>query len=200
MAGYYRHLIEGWLPILTTLTLCVALGGCNLTPVRPEAVFALYRERMRSEKIEEARTMLTSDSRRQAVEVGFDFKLAQPPENLALLNSLDPVSRPIVAKAEETEALVSVRTLKGGTRIVRLVRADSRTPWQIDLTRELTALKQFLEARRALEMLRDQAGEYASSWRSFSERLESLPEEPESRSDAPDTPTSQTKPLRTRKK
>jgi hypothetical protein len=181
------------------LVLTTVLWGCNLTPIRPDAAFVLYRDRMKGEKAEEARSMLTPESRRYAVELGFDFKLSQIPENLALLNSLDPVSRPILEKAEDTEALLRVRTLRGGTRVVRMTRADPRAPWQIDLKNELSALRTFLEAKRALEMIRDQAGEYASSWRSFSEHLEVLPaDEPEPETEAGPKTSKHPKPKRKR--
>lgn len=156
------------------------VAGCNLVPSRPDAVFNLYRDRMKSDKIEEARQLLVEESRTLAKTLESTYKLKQPPEDLALLNALDPVTAPTVAEATDTEADLQVRTLKGGSRTVRVIRKDPKSPWQVDLTGELRSLQSFLEARRALEMLREQAGEYASTWKAFNDRLDQMvvPEPP----------------------
>lgn len=176
---------------LTLIFSAVAMGslflfGCELVPRRPEAVFVLYRDKMKAGNLQQARALLSDNSRRLALEIGNKYKFPEPPENLALLNILDPVSPPLVMKETETYALLQVRTLKGGLRLVRLTRAEEKAAWQIDIGEELTALRQFLQARHALDMIREQAGEYAAFWKSFSDRLEmmSTPEEgPESRAE-----------------
>jgi hypothetical protein len=126
---------------------------------------------MKSEKIEQARQLLSEQSRELIGKLSADYTLEQPPENLALLSVLDPVTLPVVAKSEDAAAVLQVRTLKGGMRLVRLVRADPRSPWKIDLTEELQDLQTFLGARSALESMREQAGEYAASWKAFTDQL-----------------------------
>ncbi|MEJ2719119.1 MAG: hypothetical protein P8182_18630, partial [Deltaproteobacteria bacterium] len=158
------------------------LGGCELIPAKPEAVFVLYRERMKAGDIKQARALLTDESSALAIKLASRFKLKQPPEDLALLNALDPVSPPLVMKQGDTYALLQARTLKGGLRLIHLVRPDKKAPWKIDLTEELNALHKFLEAREALNMIREQAGEYASFWRAFKDQLERM-KVPESRPD-----------------
>jgi hypothetical protein len=161
------------------VTSCVALAvvaatslvGCDLTPRRPDAVFGLYRDRMKGDKVAEARKLVTEESRTLAEELSTEFKLSQYPENLALLNILDPMSAPVLVKEEDDFSLLQVRTLRGGLRVVRLVRKDARAPWQVDLAPELKALRTFLGLRDALEMMREQASEYSSSSRSFDEQL-----------------------------
>lgn len=150
------------------------LGGCELIPAKPEAVFVLYRERMKAGDIKQARALLTDESSALAIKLASRFKLKQPPEDLALLNALDPVSPPLVMKQGDTYALLQARTLKGGLRLIHLVRPDKKAPWKIDLTEELNALHKFLEAREALNMIREQAGEYASFWRAFKDQLERM--------------------------
>lgn len=145
--------------------------GCQLIPTKPDAVFVLYRDRMRSESLEEARNLLTDDSRKLALRLVSEYKLRQPPEDLALLNALDPAAAPVVVKVEETVALLQVRTLKGGVRSVRLVRTDASSPWKVDMSEELRSLQAFLEARQALDTMREQAGEYAATWKAFSDRM-----------------------------
>ncbi len=147
------------------------LTGCDLTPSKPEAVFILYRDRMKSDRVEEARKLLTEESRNLATSVAAKYKLKQEPENLALLNVLDPMSIPLVMKEEDNEALLQLRTLKGGLRLVRLVRKDRKSPWHIDILAELKAFVDFLEVRSALDMMREQAGEYAASWKAFDNQL-----------------------------
>lgn len=153
------------------LAAVLLLFGCDLVPSKPDAVFVLYRDRMKSEKLNDARKLLSEESRVLSAKLTQDFELKEPPENLALLNVLDPVTPPVVTQSEPTSVLLQVRTLKGGVRLVRLVRSKRDSPWTIDLTQELDALNKFLSTRRALDNVREQAGEFASSWRAFSDQL-----------------------------
>jgi hypothetical protein len=164
-----RSWISSCLVLVVVAATC--LVGCALTPRRADAVFGLYRDRMKGDKLAEARKLVTEESRSLAEELSTEFKLSQYPENLALLNILDPMSSPVMVKEEEDFALLQVRTLRGGLRVVRLVRKDARAPWQLDLAPELKALRTFLSLRDALEMMREQASEYSSSSRSFDEQL-----------------------------
>ncbi len=154
--------------------LAVILGGCQLVPNQPEAVFVLYRDRMKTQNLDEARSLLSNDSRRLALELAAEHKLRQPPESLALLNALDPTAAPVVMKSEEMSALLQLRTLKGGLRLVRLVRKDPNSPWKIDMAEELRSLQSFLETRGTLDMIREQAGEYAATYKAFSNQLEKM--------------------------
>lgn len=161
--------------LLGALVAAIAfLGGCELIPAKPEAVFVLYRERMKAGDTKEAQALLSDESRTLAMDLASRFKLDQPAENLALLNALDPVSPPLVMKQGDTYALLQARTLKGGLRLIHLVRSDKKAPWKIDLTEELNALRKFLKTRDALNMIREQAGEYASFWRAFNDQLERM--------------------------
>ena len=102
---------------------------------------------------------------------------------------LDPVATPTVVKVEDTSAILQVRTLKGGLRIVRLVRKDPNSPWRIDLFEELKSLKTFLEASSALDLMREQAGEYAAAWKAFSDQLGRIQvPEPEAKEAPPPEP------------
>ncbi|MDQ7783345.1 MAG: hypothetical protein RDU20_10725 [Desulfomonilaceae bacterium] len=161
---------RGLIPIVGLLG-AVLLFGCELVPSKPDAVFVLYRDRMKSQKLTEARQLLSEESRNLASDVTEQFRLKEPAENFALLNVLDPVTPPVVSRAEDNVTLLQVRTLKGGVRLVRLVRSKPDARWSIDISRELSALKKFLRTRRALDTVREQAGEYAASWRAFSDQL-----------------------------
>ncbi len=147
------------------------LAGCELVPSKPDVVFTLYKERMKSENLSAARDLLSESSRDLVEQLSSTYALKQPPENLALINILDPVTPPSVMKAEDTYALIQVRTLKGDFRLIRLTRKDPGAPWKIDITEDLKALEAFLQARGTLELMREQAGEYAESWKAFSEQL-----------------------------
>lgn len=149
----------------------IALTGCELVPSKPDVVFTLYRDRMKSENLSAARELLSDASRNLVDQLTSKYHLKQPPENLALMNILDPVTPPTVMKSEDTYALLQVRTLKGEFRLLRLTRKDPGAPWKIDMTEELKALEAFMEARGTLEMMREQAGEYGESWKAFSEQL-----------------------------
>ena len=161
-------------PVWALAALAVILCGCQLVPNQPEAVFVLYRDRMKTQNLDEARSLLSNDSRRLALELAAEHKLQQPPESLALLNALDPTSAPVVMKSEELSALLQLRTLKGGLRLVRLVRKDPNSPWKIDMAEELRSLQSFLETRGTLDMIREQAGEYAATYKAFSNQLEKM--------------------------
>ncbi len=150
------------------------LFGCQLVPSKPDAVFILYRDRMKSENLAQARELLSEESRNLAVTLESEYKLDQPPEALALLNTLDPTSLPTVMQSGDILALLQVRTLKGGLRLVRVVRKDATSHWNLDITEELKSLKAFLDARGALEIMKDQASEYAASWKAFNEQLKKM--------------------------
>jgi hypothetical protein len=126
---------------------------------------------MKSSNLQDARAMLSEESRKLVNTLSDERKLKEPPENLAILNVLDPVSSPTVLKTTDTLAMLNVRTLKGGTRLIRLTRKDPGAPWRIDISEELSALRSFLNAQKALDMMREQAGEYAASWKAFSDRI-----------------------------
>lgn len=168
------------------LILAGILASCQLIPSKPDVVFVLYRDRMRSENLAEARQLLDAESRKLVTSLESEYKLDQPPEALALLNALDPTATPVVMQTEDKLSLLQIRTLKGGLRVVRMVRKDSGSPWSLDISAELKSLKAFLEARNALEMMRDQAGEYAAGWRAFNEQIKRMPaSEPESAAQSP---------------
>lgn len=152
----------------------VSLFGCQLVPRKPEAVFVLYRERMSAGKLGDARALLSNESRDLALKLAAKHKLRQPPESIALLNMLDPASPPLVVKEADNYALLQVRTLRGALRLIRLGRADAGSQWRIDISEELKGLHLFLEARGALDMIREQAGEYAAFYRAFSNQLERM--------------------------
>jgi hypothetical protein len=168
------------------------LAACELVPTKPDVVFTLYRERMKSENLSAARDLLSDPSREIVDQLVSNYNLKQPPEDLALINILDPVTPPSVMKAEDTYALLQVRTLKGDFRLIRLTRKDSGAPWKIDITEELRALESFLQARGTLELMREQAGEYAESWKVFNEQLGRM-SVPEPESPKPPAPSKQLK-------
>jgi hypothetical protein len=153
------------------MALVLVLVSCQLLPTKPEAVLDLYRERMKSGQISEARELLSQDSRSLALELESKYKLQQPPEELALLSSLDPGAAPSSMKVEDNQALMQARTIKGGLRVIRLVRHTTDGPWKVDLKQELEELDSFMRGRAALDMIRGQAGEYAASWKAFSDQL-----------------------------
>lgn len=159
---------------LPLLFLSAALIGCELVPARPEAVFIVYRDRMKSQNLAEARKLLTKESSGLALDLTARYKLVRPPEETALLNILDPQSSPVATLSEGTFALIQVRTLKGGLRLIRLVRENAHSPWHINITEELSALQTFLEAQAALESMRERAGDYAASLRAFSDQLDRM--------------------------
>jgi len=147
------------------------LVGCNLVPSTPDGLFLLYRDRMKSGNLDQARALLSDDSRKLVSALSSDYKLNESPESMALLNALDPATTPTVLKTTDTLALLNVRTLKGGTRLIRLTRPNVDGAWQIDISEELSTFRSFLQTQQALDMIREQAGEYAASWKAFSDRL-----------------------------
>ena len=76
-------------------------------------VFVLYRDRMKTQNLDEARSLLSNDSRRLALEMASEHKLQQAPESLALLNALDPTAAPVVMKSEETSCSVAAKNAQG---------------------------------------------------------------------------------------
>lgn len=150
------------------------LVGCNLVPSTPDGLFVLYRDRMKSGNLDQARALLSDDSRKLVSALTEDYKLKESPESMALLNALDPANAPTVLKTTDTLALINVRTLKGGTRLVRLTRSGAEATWKIDISDELSSLRSFLQTQQALDMIREQAGEYAASWKAFNDRLERM--------------------------
>ena len=134
----------------------------------------LYRDRMKSGNLDQARALLSDSSQRLVTALTEDYKLKESPESMALLNALDPANPPTVVKTTDTLALLNVRTLKGGTRLVRLTRRNADSPWKIDISEELSTFRSFLQTQQALDMIREQAGEYAASWKAFSDRLERM--------------------------
>lgn len=154
--------------------LAMVIVGCQLIPTKPDALFVLYRDRMKADNVAEARDLLSDDSRELALKLAAEYGLRQPPENLALFNVLDPVATPNVVSSDDRSAILHMRTLKGGLRSVHVVRKDANAPWKIDITRDLRALQTFLQARGALDMIREQAGEYAASLKEFNSQLERM--------------------------
>jgi hypothetical protein len=129
---------------------------------------------MKAENLDDARSLLSHDSKKLALELAAEHRLRQSPESLALLNALDPTATPVVMKSDETSALLQLRTLKGGLRLIRLIRKDPNSPWKIDITEELRSLQSFLEARGTLDMMREQAGEFAATYKAFTNQLEKM--------------------------
>ena len=156
------------------------IAGCELVPKKPEAVFVLYRERMKSGQIKEARALLSEKSRKLALEIASEYNLPDAPENLAFFNILDPVSPPLVMKESGNNTLLQVRTLKGGLTLIPMVRKDEKSPWTIDISEQLKAFRTSLRAGGALEDFRELAGDYATLWKDFKEQLSRMrvPEPP----------------------
>ncbi len=162
----------------------ITMGGCDLVPQKPEAVFVLFRDRMKQGKVNEARTLLTMESNDLALSLKSKYRLrkdsaeeSKEPEDLALLNMLDPLGEPVVLKAGEEYAVLQVRTLKGGVVVVRLVKQDPKTGWKIDLKDELSALESHLVVQGAFGMVRDLAGEFAAALKAFNTQIERMKEQ-----------------------
>jgi hypothetical protein len=173
----FRMILPGWFRALRLLGVglgCLSFVACNLVPSTPDGLFVLYRDRMKSGNLDQARALLSDTSRRLVLALTEDYKLKEPPESMALLNALDPANPPTVLKTTDTLALLNVRTLKGGTRLVRLTRRNADAPWKIDISEELSSFRSFLQTQQALDMMREQAGEYAASWKAFNDRLQSM--------------------------
>lgn len=164
--------------LIVALLIALCLISCGLLPRKPSVVFVSYRDHMREGNVEEARKSLTSESRKMVVEMSRRYALKNPPENLAILNTLDPVSPPETVKVTQGgAATLRVRTLRGGVRLIKMKQEGERPKWKIDLTNELSELSSFLEVRRALNMIREQAGEYAATLKAFNEQIERFSEE-----------------------
>jgi hypothetical protein len=173
----FERILPWGVPGAWLLGVCIGglfLAGCNLVPSTPDGLFALYRDRMKSGDLDQARALLSDDSRKLALALTADYKLNESPESMALLNALDPVSPPTALKTTDTLALLNVRTLKGGTRLVRLTRSGADSAWKVDISEELSSLRSFLHTQQALDMIREQAGEYAASWKAFNDRLDRM--------------------------
>jgi len=161
--------------IVTIMILPVMMiAGCDMAPVKPEEVFVLYRERMNAHNVQNSRKLVSANSLDLAKQIEAQYKLDQPPEQIVLLNILDPVTPPTLVKVDDVVAILQLRTLKGGNRLIRLVRTDPKSPWQIDMTEELKSLQTFLDAREALSSLQQQAGEFAATWRALENQLQKI--------------------------
>ncbi len=158
---------------VTALALLL-ISGCDVAPRKPEDVYTVYREHMKSGKLQDARELLTQKSQDLVAEISEKFKVEEAPERLSIFNALDPAGPPLIMKQGDNYTLLQVRTLRGGVRLVRLVRKNSDSPWKIDLSEELIALRRFLRIKGALDMFREQAGEYAESWKAFNDQLEKM--------------------------
>jgi hypothetical protein len=151
--------------------LLLSAQGCDLAPTKPEEMFVLYRDRMKNGQETSARSMLSSESLNLVKKIESIYRLDQPCENVAILNALDPASQPAILRIEDTLALLDVRTLKGVNREIRLVRSDSKSKWTVDLTDELGQLENFLAARKTLDVMQEQAGEFAATWKAMDSQL-----------------------------
>jgi hypothetical protein len=186
-AGDNRSLARRAVLMVSAFVVLASVTGCELVPKKPEAVFVLYRERMRSGRIKEARALLSDRSRKLALELASNHNLQDVPENLAFFNVLDPVSPPLVMKESGNNALLQVRTLKGGLTLIPMVRKSEKSPWTIDIAEQLKAFRTSLRAGGALEDFRELAGDYAVLWKDFKEQLskmrvpEPVPEPPANR-------------------
>ena len=148
-------------------------SGCDLIPTKPEAVLQLYSQRMKDQNVAEARKLLSPKSLALVNELEKRYRLDQPVEYIALMNSLDPITPITLMKSESNMALLQVRTIKGALRMIKLVKTND-SPWQVDISDELRELDNFLKAREALDLIREQAGEYAASWKTFNDRVQSM--------------------------
>ena len=161
------------------LIYCVILGalltlagsGCDLAPAKPEEAFIVYRDRMKNAQINSARPMLSQNSLELVQMIESTYHPDQAPENIAFLNILDPTAIPTPLKIEDTRASLEVRTLKGLTSTVVLTRSDSKSKWKVDLTEELRLLGNFLAARKTLDSMQEQAGEFAATWKAMDSQL-----------------------------
>jgi len=162
------------LKLIGAFSLATLMLACGMTPSKPDALFIHYRDLMKADNISEARQLLSDDSRELTLKLAAEHGLRQPPENLALLNVLDPVAAPTIVSLDDGSAILQMRTLKGGVRSIRVVRKDPDAAWKIDIKSDLKALQTFLQARGALDMIREQAGEYAASLKEFNSQMEKM--------------------------
>jgi hypothetical protein len=176
---YRSYTNNSILPLFFVLGLtAVLVVGCDLVPQKPDAVFVLFRDRMNQGKVTEARDLMTPESRDLALTLKTKYRLADEPETLGLLSSLNPESQPVVVKGGEDYAVLQVRRLSGDPVIVRLIREDPKAGWKIDLKEELQALESFLEGREALDMLRELSGDFADAWKNFYNQRKRIRGEP----------------------
>ncbi|MDD3472776.1 MAG: hypothetical protein PHS86_08340 [Syntrophaceae bacterium] len=176
--------------LLLIITFPILFSGCDLVPAKPEEAFVLYRERMKNEQIKDAREMLSQESLNLVLRIEKDYLLDQQAEKIAILNTLDPTSVPSPVMIEEKQALLDVRTLKGVNRTVRLIRSDSKGKWKVDLVDELKLLDNFLAARKTLDFMQEQAGEFAATWKAMDSQLGKkalIEPEPQTRDESKDT-------------
>ncbi|MGD9818727.1 MAG: hypothetical protein AB7V04_08490, partial [Desulfomonilaceae bacterium] len=83
-----------------------------------------------------------------------------------------------------------VRTLKGVNKTVRLIRSDSKGKWKVDLVDELKLLDNFLAARKTLDFMQEQAGEFAATWKAMDSQLSKkalIESEPQTRDESKDS-------------
>ncbi len=151
--------------------LAVGATSCDLAPAKPEEAFILYRDRMRNTQVTNARAMLSPESQALVQKMESNYQLDQPPENIAFLNALDPTTPPTPIKIEDALAVLEVRTLKGTNKIVRLIRSESENRWKVDVSDELRQLDNFLAARKTLDSMQEQAGEFAAAWKAMDSQL-----------------------------
>ncbi len=149
----------------------LALSSCDLPPAKPDEAFTVYRERMKNAQTVNAREMLSEDTRNMLQKIESGFHLDQPAENIAFLNMLDPTVPPTPLTVEEKRAVLELRTLKGTNKSVTLIRSDSKGKWKVDLVNELNILENFLSARKTLDAMQEQAGEFAATWKAMDSHL-----------------------------
>lgn len=159
---------------------------------------------MKNAQINSARPMLSQNSLELVQMIESTYHPDQAPENIAFLNILDPTATPTPLKIEDTRASLEVRTLKGLTRTVVLTRSDSKSKWKVDLTEELRLLGNFLAARKTLDSMQEQAGEFAATWKAMDSQLNKknvTDQDQEARDQGRDTKKSTPKkPAKTQKK
>ncbi len=165
------------------------LASCELVlvPQKPDAVFALFRDRMKQDKVTDARVMLTTESQDLAMSLKSRYRLPDEPEQMALLSSLNPEAQPVVVKEGEDYAELQVRRLSGDIAVVRMTREDPKVGWKIDMTDELKSLEAFLEGKEALDMLRGLSGEFYGLGKAFRKQREGIKGAPgKDKEDGPD--------------
>lgn len=160
--------------LVAILLFSLSSQGCDIAPVKPEEAFVFYRDRMKNDQVSSARPMLSSESLNLVQKIDSTYHLNQPPENIAVLNALDPTNLPTPVKIEETQALLKVRTLKGANRVINLIRVDSKSKWKVDFADELRQLDNFLAARKTLDLMQEQAGEFAITWKAMDSQLNKI--------------------------
>lgn len=157
--------------LLSVIFAAVVLSGCDLAPAKPEEVFNVYRDKMKSGQLTSARQMLSPETLKIVERIESNHHLDQPSENIAVLNTLDPTLVPSIVKIEETQALLEARTLKGSNKPISLKRAGAKDKWKVDWVDELSQLENFLAARKTLDSMQEQAGEFAATWKAMDNQL-----------------------------